>query len=263
MVVGAEPPPQTKAAVPPTSTPPAVQAEQQPKPPGEARAPASQIQATRMQNSLEKQRASVRKQASAWISIGDPQPNETFVIPWPKPAIAATDIAFRTIDPIPCDPLPDEDLERMANDAAERQNVSPKLVRAIIQQESGGRPCAVSTAGAQGLMQLMPEVQRELSVADPFDPRASVEAGAKLLRNLLERYAGDAFPKPWRRTTQAREPSIVPAGSLRSPKRRTTCRVLSSRRFSRSHEPYSDFCLRHNVQKRLGRVAQRPFRGID
>jgi soluble lytic murein transglycosylase-like protein len=40
-------------------------------------------------------------------------------------------------------------------------------------------------------MQLMPEVQRELSVADPFDPIQSVEGGAKLLRSLIDRYAGD------------------------------------------------------------------------
>lgn len=172
MVLGAEPP-QTKAAVPPASN------------------PASETPATRMQASIEKQRASVRKQASEWISIGDRQPNETFVIPWPKPALPASDIAYRTIEPFPCDPLPEEELQRMSADAAERQNVSPKLVRAMIEQESGGRPCAVSTAGAQGLMQLMPEVQREYAVADPFNPKASVEAGAKLLRNLLERYAGD------------------------------------------------------------------------
>jgi soluble lytic murein transglycosylase-like protein len=144
-----------------------------------------------MQSSIEKQRASVRRQASEWISIGDPQPSETFVIPWPKQALPASDIAYRTIEAIPCDPLPEDDLQKMSNDAAGRQNVSPKLVRAMIEQESGGRPCAVSSAGAQGLMQLMPEVQRAYSVVDPFDPRASVEAGAKLLRNLLERYAGD------------------------------------------------------------------------
>ena len=103
-----------------------------------------------------------------------------------------TNIALRTlIDSIPCDPIPEASLDHIVNDAAERQKVSPKLVRAMILQESGGRPCAVSYAGAQGLMQLMPEVQRDLNVENPFDPMESVEAGVKLLRNLLDRYAGN------------------------------------------------------------------------
>jgi len=152
-----------------------------------------------MQAALEKQRASVRKQVSDWISIGEPQPNESFILPWPKPATPASSIALRTpgialramLDSVPCDPVPEPQLETIVNDAAARQKVSPKLVRAIVEQESGGRPCAVSTAGAQGLMQLMPEVQKELSVDDPFDPKASVEAGARLLRTLIDRYAGD------------------------------------------------------------------------
>jgi soluble lytic murein transglycosylase-like protein len=187
IVVFAEPP-QEKATAPPTST--AVRPEpQSPEPQANT---ATDPVASRMQNSLEKQRASARKQATGWISIGSPQPSETFILPWPKPAVPATSIALRAfMDSIPCDPVPEPDLERIVKDAAERQNVNPKLVRAMIAQESAGRPCAVSSAGAQGLMQLMPEVQRELAVDDPFDPRTSVEAGAKLLRTLIDRYAGD------------------------------------------------------------------------
>jgi hypothetical protein len=177
-------PPQEKATAPPASMP-SQQAESQAK-------VALDGAATRMESSLEKQRTSIRKQASGWIMIGEPQQNETFLLPWPKPAVPATSVALRTyLDQLPCDPLPEPELERIVNDAAERQRVSPKLVRAMIAQESAGRPCAVSTAGAQGLMQLMPDVQRELAVDDPFDPRASVEAGVKLLRTLIDRYAGD------------------------------------------------------------------------
>lgn len=169
-IVCAEPP-QDKVAAPP--------AVEQVKPP------------TRMQTSLEKQRASVRKQVGDYISVGDSPPNDGFLLPWPKPAAPAANIAFQSIDPILCDPMPEPELERIVKNAADRQSVNAKLVRAIITQESGGRPCAVSTAGAQGLMQLMPEVQRELAVGDPFDPRESVEAGAKLLRTLIDRYAGN------------------------------------------------------------------------
>ena len=143
-----------------------------------------------MQTSLDKQLAAVRKQASGYIAIGEAQPSDTFLLPWPKPVVPATNISLI----IPCDPMPEAELERIVEQAAARQKVSPKVVRAMITQESGGRPCAVSPAGAQGLMQLMPEVQRELSVADPFDPQQSVEAGTKLLRTLIDRYAGD-LPK--------------------------------------------------------------------
>ena len=145
---------------------------------------------SRMQNSLDKQLAAVRKQASGYIALGEAQPGDAFLLPWPKAAIPATNVSFI----IPCDPMPEAELERIVQESATRQRVSPKLVRAVITQESGGRPCAVSSAGAQGLMQLMPEVQRELSVADPFDPQQSVEAGSKLLRTLIDRYAGD-LPK--------------------------------------------------------------------
>ena len=143
-----------------------------------------------MQNSLDKQLAAVRKQASAYIALGEAKPSDAFLLPWPKAVEPATNIVFI----IPCDPMPEAELERIVQESAARQKVSPKLVRAVITQESGGRPCAESSAGAQGLMQLMPEVQRELSVADPFDPQQSVEAGSKLLRTLIDRYAGD-LPK--------------------------------------------------------------------
>ena len=155
---------------------------------------------TRMQTSLDKQRASVRKQVSDYISIGESQPSDSFLLPWPKPPAPATNMSFiqpisLAVEPPPpwasCEPLPEPELQWIVQQASERQKISPKLIRAMITQESGGRACAVSTAGAQGLMQLMPEVQRELSVDDPFDARQSVEAGAKLLRSLIDRYAGN------------------------------------------------------------------------
>jgi soluble lytic murein transglycosylase-like protein len=76
------------------------------------------------------------------------------------------------------------------NRAAARNGLDPALVGAVVRQESGFRADAVSPAGAQGLMQLMPSTARDLGVADPFDPRQNVDGGARLLRSLIDRYDG-------------------------------------------------------------------------
>ena len=57
--------------------------------------------------------------------------------------------------------------------------------------ESAFNPGAVSTAGALGLMQLMPGLAVKLGVADPFDPRENIMAGARHLRRLLDLHHGD------------------------------------------------------------------------
>jgi len=74
--------------------------------------------------------------------------------------------------------------------AAQRNGLDPALVGAVIAQESDYRADAVSTAGAMGLMQLMPDTAHDLGVADPFDAAENVEGGARLLRSLLDRYNG-------------------------------------------------------------------------
>ena len=122
---------------------------------------------------IEKQRAAVRKQAEtagAWL------------IPWsPAPAVAEA----------ACDPIADSAVTPLIESAAKANAVQPKLLRAMIEQESAFRPCAVSSKGAQGLMQLMPETAGDLGVKDPFDPKESIEAGAKYLKQLLDKYKGD------------------------------------------------------------------------
>ena len=65
--------------------------------------------------------------------------------------------------------------------------VDVSLVRAIIAAESAFNPMALSRAGAIGLMQLMPATARQYR-ADPFDPKANIEAGVKHLRSLLDRF---------------------------------------------------------------------------
>jgi hypothetical protein len=76
-------------------------------------------------------------------------------------------------------------------EAAALYKVDPNLIRAIIRAESAFNPFAVSRAGAQGLMQLMPAVAEELDVLDPFDPRQNIFGGARYLRQLLDRNGGN------------------------------------------------------------------------
>ncbi len=83
------------------------------------------------------------------------------------------------------------DLEALIRQTAQRFEVDPELVRAVIRQESAYDPYAVSIKGAKGLMQLMPETARRLGVKDVFDPAENVHGGTKLLRMLLDRYDGD------------------------------------------------------------------------
>lgn len=69
----------------------------------------------------------------------------------------------------------------------ERPELGP-LVKAVIKVESNGNPKAESHAGAQGLMQLMPEIQKAFGVTDPFDVQQNVTAGERLLVEELRRF---------------------------------------------------------------------------
>jgi soluble lytic murein transglycosylase-like protein len=140
-----------------------------------AQKPLSQADRIRaaMEPSLAKQRESVRAQLQA-LGVNSNSWN-------PASAPEGAD----------CEPVPQIELARMIDDAAQKENVNPQLVREVARQESGFRPCAVSPKGAQGLMQLMPETQAQFQVKDPFSPKESLEAGSKLLKDLLDRYHGN------------------------------------------------------------------------
>jgi soluble lytic murein transglycosylase-like protein len=80
------------------------------------------------------------------------------------------------------------DLEALIDRVSAREGVDAKLVRAVIEVESGYRPLARSPKGAMGLMQLMPATARQYSVVNPYDPAANIEAGIKHLKSLLARF---------------------------------------------------------------------------
>jgi len=83
------------------------------------------------------------------------------------------------------------DIENMIDRIAEKISLSPELIRSVVTAESNFRPDAVSPAGAQGLMQLMPETARELGVEDSFNPQQNLLGGSRYLKQLLDKYAGD------------------------------------------------------------------------
>ena len=75
--------------------------------------------------------------------------------------------------------------------AAKANKLDEAYLRAIAHAESGYDPQATSPKGAQGVMQLMPEVAREHGVSDPYASAQSIRAGAQLLARLLAKYHGD------------------------------------------------------------------------
>jgi soluble lytic murein transglycosylase-like protein len=88
---------------------------------------------------------------------------------------------------------PGEDsIKKLIASAAWRHQIDPDFVASVVKAESGFNPTALSSKGAQGLMQLMPRTAASLGVENPFDPAANVEGGTKYLRQLLDHYAGDA-----------------------------------------------------------------------
>ncbi|HEY2498959.1 MAG TPA: lytic transglycosylase domain-containing protein [Candidatus Angelobacter sp.] len=83
------------------------------------------------------------------------------------------------------------DLDEVVREASSKNRLDPDFVSSVIKAESNFKTRAVSKKGALGLMQLMPSTAAQLGVADPFDPRANVEAGTAHLSALLDRYNND------------------------------------------------------------------------
>lgn len=82
-----------------------------------------------------------------------------------------------------------EEVNAIVADLCKKYQIDKKLVMAVIDVESGFNAAAVSSAGAQGLMQIMPKTGQELDLDDPFDPSENIDAGIRYLRYLLNEFS--------------------------------------------------------------------------
>jgi len=78
----------------------------------------------------------------------------------------------------------------LITEASKKHGVSFSLLKALIKIESDFNPQAISSAGAKGLMQIMPENIRALNIKDPFDPWENIMGGARYLKQLITRFNG-------------------------------------------------------------------------
>ena len=109
---------------------------------------------------------------------------EEVLTPEPVAAIIPPVVKAETTAPAVVGP------REMVRDAARRSGLPPEFVESVAQIESGFRPDAVSPKGALGVMQLMPGTAKILG-ADPHDTAQNIDAGTRLLRELLLKYDGD------------------------------------------------------------------------
>ena len=114
----------------------------------------------------------------------------------PASSVAAFEAEDYTAPPAPLVPpkvdaaLPVTDARTLVRDAARRTGLPPALVESVARIESALRPEAISPKGALGVMQLMPATAGALA-ADPHNTAQNIDAGARLLRELLLKYDGD------------------------------------------------------------------------
>jgi soluble lytic murein transglycosylase-like protein len=107
---------------------------------------------------------------------------EEYVPPPPAPVVAFT-------PPPPASPK-SNDPKTLVHDAAVRNSLPPAFVASVAKAESAMKQNAISPKGAIGVMQLMPATAKALS-ADPHDTEQNIDAGTRLLRELLVKYDGD------------------------------------------------------------------------
>jgi soluble lytic murein transglycosylase-like protein len=81
--------------------------------------------------------------------------------------------------------------DNLITEASKKHGVSFSLLKALIKIESDFNPRAISSAGAKGLMQIMPENIRALNIKDPFDPLENIMGGARYLKQLIKRFDGE------------------------------------------------------------------------
>jgi len=126
---------------------------------------------------------------SALMSLARPGPGQVYTRTWdqklvltniPKPNLASLK-KFRTRNK--------EEYKKLAREAALKYGIRFEVLDAVIVAESGYLPTAVSPKGAQGLMQLMPGTADNLGVLNSFDPGQNIDAGARYLKAMLDRFS--------------------------------------------------------------------------
>ena len=140
--------------------------------------------------------------------------------------------------------LTESDLQPMLTKAGTTYNLDSDLLASVVRQESGGHSHAVSRAGAQGLMQLMPGSASELGVANSFAPGDNIRGGTAYLDTLLKRYkdnlafalaaynAGPAAVDRWHGIPPYRETRAYVARVIREYNRRYALRHQAELRSS-------------------------------
>ncbi|HWI19818.1 MAG TPA: lytic transglycosylase domain-containing protein [Vicinamibacterales bacterium] len=84
-----------------------------------------------------------------------------------------------------------EAYDEIIQEASQKYDLDANLIHAVMQAESAFHPYAVSRAGAEGLMQLMPELADEMGVNNAFDPRENIMGGVRYLKRLLDYHKGN------------------------------------------------------------------------
>lgn len=87
--------------------------------------------------------------------------------------------------------VPSTQFNGIITEMAQKYGINEKLIHSVIKMESNYNPMAKSHAGAQGLMQLMPNTARGLGVTNSYDARQNIEGGTKYLSQMLKRYNGN------------------------------------------------------------------------
>lgn len=109
---------------------------------------------------------------------------ETIIYATPEDNGITSDISAKTVT------APSQ-LEQYFQDAAKEYNLGVNLLKAVAKQESDFNPNCTSSAGAMGIMQLMPSTASSLGVSNAYDPQQNIMGGAKYLSQLMDRFQQD------------------------------------------------------------------------